>query len=231
MTNEIFIPNLTDLIESYNSGVSMKQLSNNFHIERGVLTRRFIKAGVNIRGRSDAEKLKWSQMPLSKRKTQVEKAHQAVRGSHHSIETKMKAAKSFYQACLRSGMFESEIAEILNNYFIIERQAPIWIYNVDLLIHKPPVAIEIQCSNHHMIYKPKIRKRAKYICGKGFLLIYVILDPRYNIEICRIANKLISFCKSASRDKSIRGKYIMIGGDGEAFPSTRYNFYNLTRII
>lgn len=59
MSREVIVPNLNDLVRRYESGESLKSISDETQIGRGVLGRRFRQAGVDLRGRSEAERLKW----------------------------------------------------------------------------------------------------------------------------------------------------------------------------
>jgi very-short-patch-repair endonuclease len=233
MARKIEIPNLDNLIEMYISGVSMNELFKQFGIGRNVLTANFKKRGIQIRGNSDAEKIKWGKMSPTQRKRQVQKAHQAVRGTKHSIETKVMAAKSFYQKCLRSGAFEPELAEIINKHFACSRQVAVGFYNMDIALHELPIAIEVQMSNRSKLLEPKGLSRIKYILDKGFLVIYVINlanEVPETIDLFSITHKIIAYINKARLDKTMFGKYIMIGSDGNPLPTDRYNFPNHTRI-
>lgn len=233
MSRKLNIPNIDNLIKMYNSGISLNQISKESGFKRITLNRHFIENGVIMRTQSDSNKIKWSKMNQSQRKRQVQKAHEAVKGSKHSIQTKIKSAKSFYQNCLRCGMFESELAELLNKYFTVYQQFPIGIYNCDIAIHESPIIIEIQMSNRSGLKSKLSANRIKYILNKGYFVIYILSPSEHYrpvFDIFIIANKIISYVNILRSDKSYRGKYIMIGCDGNPFPSHRYDFNNFTRI-
>ena len=80
MSNVREIPNINDIIELYNSGMSFNQLEQKFGIPRITLTRKFKSLGVYCRTQSESEILKWSKMDETTRKLQVQKAHEACRG-------------------------------------------------------------------------------------------------------------------------------------------------------
>src|SRR5574343_228661 len=224
----------SNLIKMYQSGMSCNQLSNLSGIPRITLNRHFSKHGVVLRSQSDSEKLKWSKMTNEQRAKQVKKAHDKVRGSKHSTETKIKSAKSFYQNALRIGLFEKEIADILKCYFHgVEQQFPVDIYNVDIAIPSRSIAIEIQTNNASSLTTELCQQRIKKLADSGFFIIYVVCNTKFRINtfnIFMVTKKIISLITFSSLDKSVFGKYVMIGGDGYDFPSNRYDFNHVTRI-
>ncbi|NIA28721.1 MAG: hypothetical protein GWP06_02260 [Actinobacteria bacterium] len=233
MARKFKIDNLDNLIQMYQSGVSLNKLSNQTGIPRITLNRHFRKKGIVMRTQSDSEKLKWSQMTPKQRKNQVQKAHDAVRGTKHSRETKIKAAKTFYQKSLRIGLFETEISEILSDFFPMVQQYPIDIYNIDIAIPELSIAIEIQSNNRSKLRNMFNNKRTKYLTENGFFVIYVISvsgNPKSSFNVFRVAHKIISLIDASRFDKSFFGKYVMIGSDGYPFTSSRYNFNHITRI-
>jgi very-short-patch-repair endonuclease len=233
MTRKLNIPNLDDLIQMYESGMSMKQLSDNCGIPRISLVRHFRKKGIHIRGNSEAERLKWSKMNPTQRKRQVQKAHEAARLKKHSIETKIKAAKTFYQKCLRVGLFESEIFDILKKRYNVSQQFNVGIYNIDIAIHEPPIAIEVQMSNRKTLRSKNGCKRLKYLISKGYFVVFVVSKsehPPIEMDIFSVAEKIISYVNILSSDKSFFGNYVMIGCDGKPFPHSRFNCNDVPRI-
>jgi hypothetical protein len=232
MSRKIEIPNIDNVIKRYYSGISLNQLSKEIGITRITLTRRFKSLGVNLRSQSDSERIKWSKMSEQQRKRQVQKAHESTRGRVVSTSEKVKRAKSAYFNAFKKGLHETEISEILNylgyKSFI---QKNFGIYNIDISVHGFPICIEIQSNNHQSLRKPKNIKRIKYILNRKQFLLYVIIDQSQNpILYESITNKIISYLNILSTDKSICGKYAMIGRNGKSFTSPRYNFDCFTRI-
>ena len=232
MSNVREIPNINDIIELYNSGMSFNQLEQKFGIPRITLTRKFKSLGVYCRTQSESEILKWSKMDETTRKRQVQKAHEACRGRLVSTAEKIQRAKSAYENAFKKGLNETEIIDaLIANGFNAVNQFNFGIYNIDIAIHGFPIFIEVQTGNHQMLRTPKLLKRTKYILNSEKLLIYVIIDQSNNpICIDLIAQKIISYINILSIDKTILGKYLMIGRDGNSFPSSRYDFNGFTRI-
>ena len=232
MTKKLEIPNINNIIKRYQSGISFNQLSNESGITRITLQRRFKSLGIQMRSQSESETLKWSKMSKQQRKRQVQKAHQSSKGRFVSTSEKFKRAKSCYENALRIGGLELEIIEILNNrgYKAIS-QLNFGIYNIDISVHGFPICIEIQSNNHNLLRQPKLLKRIKYILNRKQFLLYIIIDQSKN-RICvdLITNNIITYLNILSADKTLLGKYSMIGRDGEAFPSSRYDFNDFPRI-
>ena len=232
MSSKIKIPNINDIIELYNSGVSFNQLENKFGISRQTLTNHFKSLGINTRTQSESEALKWSKMSETQRKRQVQKAHESCKGRYISTAEKIKRAKSAFDNAYKKGIYETEITEnLIKKGFPAINQFNFGIYNIDISIHELPIFIEIQTSSLHLLRKPKLIKRTKHILNSKKLLIYVMFDQsNKDVSIDLITNKIISYINILSLDKTILGKYVMIGRDGQPFPSSSYNFNCFARI-
>ena len=59
MSAKIEMPDVQDWINKYQSGMSLKQLAEQTGISRNAIRRQFMEQGVLIRGRSEAERVKW----------------------------------------------------------------------------------------------------------------------------------------------------------------------------
>lgn len=221
MSTKLEIPNINDIIELYNAGMSMNQLSKKFGISRATLIDRFKSLDVYLRTQSESEALKWSQMSETARKRQVQKAHEACRGRFISTGEKIKRAKSAYENAFKRGLFENEIMDAIKKRgFTPLNQFSFGIYNIDIAIHELPVFIEIQTSNHSSLRRPKLLKRTKHILNSEKFLIYIIINQSKNpICIDLIADKIIAYFDILSSDESILGKYAMIGRDGDGLPT------------
>lgn len=232
MPRIIEFSNLNDIIKSYESGVSINQLSKENSVSRSVIKRVLKSNNIQLRSQSESERIKWSNMSKQQRKRQVQKAHEATRGRFVSTAEKIKRAKSAYFNSFKKGLYEFEIFEMLKyKGYDAVIQKNLGIYNIDLSIHKFPICIEIQSNNHNVLRSPKIFKRTKYILNSKKFLLYIIIDQSKNpILYESITNKIISYLNVLSFNKSICGKYAMIGRDGNSFASTCYNFDSFTRI-
>lgn len=106
MTHPLELPDINQLVDRYLGGVSMKQLADERGVSRPTLTTAFRKRGVDIRGRSDAERLKWSRADRTVVERQLAAAWQAARGRHDGPDALALRAAS---RCRRLGRFEAEL--------------------------------------------------------------------------------------------------------------------------
>lgn len=224
--------NVDNIINLYINGVSINQLSKKFGVSRDTITKRLISADIKLRTQSESETLKWSKMDETTRKRQVQKAHEACRGRYISTAEKILRAKSAYESAFKKGEYEKEIVDKLREKgFDAVNQFNFGIYNIDIAIHGIPVFIEVQTSNHTALRTPKLLKRTKYILNSKKLLVYVVVDQTNKpIFLDLITDKIISYINILRFDKTILGKYLMIGRDGNPLPTTSYNFDGFTRI-
>lgn len=146
---------------------SVLHLSKELGIGRRVIQRMLKEAGVSIRGRSEAEVLKWSQMDETARKKQVGAAHIARRGQTDSLTVKRKRALTNSRLTTRIYPREGKFAEALLKKHGIKTipQFPVGPYNCDLAT--TPVAVEVQsyCRDVHLIRRQG--KRTHYLMNRG----------------------------------------------------------------
>ncbi len=195
------------LIERYLAGESLKALADAYGLARGGihrsgpakgkpfgLARLLIESGVALRGRSDAERLKWSRMTDAQRARQGRAAHRA-----------------------RCSPDEIALVLALNELGVcVKHQAEVGPYNLDLALHGLPVAVELQ---YRWPLKtgaaPAYRQRFKDILDRGYLLLYVagpLTAP------AAVAEEVVALAKYARRRKPRRGGHRVIGGNGKPCP-------------
>lgn len=109
MTRPLEFPNIDDLVERYASGVSLKQLAEEVGCSRAPLGRAIAARGVVLRGRSEAEKLRWVTIKAAPNgvKRQLGKAWVVADARNADMERK---ALSLYRSGLTS---QQRIAERL----------------------------------------------------------------------------------------------------------------------
>lgn len=229
MSRMLEIPNLDDLIRDYESGMSLKKISDKSGIGRGVLFSRFEHNGVHMRGRSEAETLKWSR--VKKSRTLVERqcsaAWDSVRGRKKSMSWRLKQAKAIKRPV---GRFEEAIANAVERCGIAcERQFPLGIYNLDLALTGESVAVEIACSNHR---RSLHRKRIEYIFNRGFdlLIVHRPVNSRVPINAPIVTEQIVRFCEATSSLPATCSQYGVIGCNGEPFATRCYDFNGYTRV-
>ena len=154
------------IVEMYvNDGVSENVIGKYFGVSRGAIRSRLLKACVKIRGRSEAEKLKWSQRTPDQRLEQVRAAHEATKGRIATRQERIKHALNRQRECPMSPL-ETKFLKVFNEVGIsVVPEYALDIYNLDFAIPLLKVAIEINGGNWHQS-KPKRR----YDTGKEVLL-------------------------------------------------------------
>lgn len=233
MPAKLEIDNFDDLVSRYLSGTSLKQLSDESGFVRITLMRHFAKAGVPIRGRSDAERLKWTKIKLDPEaiKRQCGGAWAASAGSIRSFSARAKNAIAFSNSLQLCGRYEAEIISVLSLVFnvVCTPQKAIGTYNVDFSIDELSVAVEIQSDRHRRgSTRPS---RIEYIIDSGWIVLIVDIGQKEIPDIAAIAKGIHTFCQLLRGDKPVFGKYGVIGRDGKAITSGRFDLPNRPRII
>ena len=235
MTRKLHIPDLDDIVRRYVSGVSLKQLSDETGYNRPVLLRRLREHGIEVRGRSEAERLKWLDIKRDPARVaaQVSSAHRARRGQRDSLAVKVKRAKAFARTLARLGGCEVVILdELYEAVGGLRFQFAIGPYNVDAACETRRVAVEVQLAN---VQKPNASvagKRVKHLLDAGWAVLLVIANnaKRDGFNLSAIREQTVAFFELASRDPSIRGQYGMIGRDGQRIATLRDDLTDLPRV-
>ena len=211
------LDNLDDLIKLYSSGMSMKQLSLKTGIQRNTLRRHFVSVGIDIRGRPEAERLKWSGLKAEGRDAIVRQcgaAWKARRGNRDPLSRRMARAKTRYLRLTHVGAFEDEIAIRLRKRGLdVRQQFPHGPYNLDIALHRDRIAVEITKSTN-LPMSPKLRKRTKSLFDGGWFLIQILV-PRPPFDGRAVTDQIISIHESLGGLKSRPRKYWVIRGDGQ----------------
>lgn len=236
MTAKIELPNLDDLVARYHSGVSVNQLSKEVGVARMTIVKAFLAAGVKVRGRSEAETVKWSVMKSDRTavERQCAKAWQACAGRTKSDDELAKTALTVFRKQLRKFKLEDRVSIFLEAAgFRVLQQFPVGSYNIDVALDSLSIAVEVvhvgsatfngceQTGN-----RPQ-HERLKYLLDRGWHVIYLIGtgNPKV-VDLASIGDDLVAAIKFASQYPSARGKYRVIWGQGK--PSRAgYNFNSL----
>jgi very-short-patch-repair endonuclease len=224
MPAKIEVPNTDNLIARYVAGESCKKLAEEWGIDRSVLYRLFREKGVPTRGRFAAELVKWSRMSPEQRANQVRAAHYATRGIPKTNDFLVKRAKGVERALTNVAPIENVMSEWLRDAGLpVTQQKAIGIYNVDIAIDFPSIAVEIfgggwHSSSHH---KARHFERCKYILNLGWDMIIIWVDAR-RYPLGRGAyDYLIKFVNFRRLGPTSLSEYRVILGDGHSAPTTR----------
>jgi very-short-patch-repair endonuclease len=234
MSGKRVIDNFDNLIDRYLAGSSMKQLSDEIGFARKSLAERFVAAGVPLRGRSDAERLKWrgiKERGAGAIARQTSAAQTARRGQRDSLAVRLARAKTFHERLLRIGKFEEAIANALRDRgFIVAQQFDIGADNVDLAVRELRIAVEIQ-SNNHLGPQSSIRpERLERILDAGWAMVVVWIPQKASPALAPLTEKLVAILDRARRLPSIAGQYGVVWRDGKTVSPRRYDPPNRPRI-
>lgn len=236
MTSKIELADVDDLIEEYRSGVSVKKLSDKLGVCRQVIGRILAEHDVQLRGRSEAEYVKWSILKLDRAavKRQCGAAWAAVTGSTVPLERKIKMARTHQRRLTRIGAFEDDIATLLRERGVnFMSQFAVGPYNIDLAVKESRLAVEVVSTTAGYAGDARLRKRTEYLFDRGWCVIFVSLrtrpqhaDPGFS----DIADKLVSIHKRLCSGEPLRGKYGVIGRHGQTTTMCRRQLDGLPTI-
>lgn len=214
-----------DIARRYLAGESEKAIADSLGVARGPIRRRLLASGIQPRGRSEAELLKWSQMSSDARAAQVSAAHQASRGRTISYVEKLRQAEGKERTKSQVVAAERVLADLLAERGIPSTlQRAVDIYNVDVAIDTPPIAVEIyggmwHNSGHH---KRRFFERTKYLLDSGWSVVIIWVDGRRYPLGVGSADYVIALAQELGRNVSVGSQYRVILGDGQDAPITNY---------
>jgi len=218
---KVFLPGLA-VAEMYVTGKSVNAISKHYGCTRSTVVRVLKEAGIRLRGRSEAETVKWAQMKSASRRRQTEAAQEAVRGRKRSFETLCKTAKTRETRQTHKSVTEDILASMLQRMgFAPVIQKAIGPYNCDLAVH--PVAMEIFGGGWHWhgLHLRRSEKRFRYILDRGWnILAVVISPPRWPLN-SEVADYIGAYLEALSSHPPEICEYRMIRGAGELLASGR----------
>ena len=221
------LPTPDDLIPRYRGGESELALSKSYGISRIALRRMLVDGGAEIRGRSEAGKNRASKMTAEERKSQVSKAHDAVRGKAVEESVLVKAAQARQMNPRPPSTGERKLLAMLRKRGLRpHREVAVGRYNVDLAV--PGVAVEVLGGKWHG-YKATHHRRTKAILDAGWHIIFVWNHDRVPLD-AGAADYIVGFCEETGRHPSSVREYRVIRGDGELVSSGSADDDELTRI-
>ncbi len=234
MTRKLVIPNLDELIERYQAGMSLKQLSDEAGIVRTVLQPRFIAAGVKMRSQSDAERLKWS--VLKRDRAAVERqctaAWQASRRRKVPRDQKLRTARTRYLNLLSVGRYEEMLTDlIVARGLSVEQQFPVGPYNLDLAVNPGSIAVEVFGSSLPKKTRTSLRKRTEHILDAGWFLVFVHAW-KGPVRLGAVADQVVTLSeRMCSTEPTMQGRYWVVRSDGDCASRGSAEFQYFARIV
>lgn len=221
------------IVARYLAGESENVIANDLGVNRWTIRRRLLSAGVEPRNRSEAETLKWSQMTPKQRAAQVAAANDASRGRTPPRDRQIKQAQGRERTKAHAVAAEYELADLLRDRgYPSALQKAVDVYNIDIAIDSPPIAVEIFGGHWHASgdHERRFFKRTKYFLDSGWNIVIVWVDGRrYPVGVA-CAEYIVAFAQQLGRDIPARSQYRVIFGDGQDAP-TADSYFNSPAVI
>jgi very-short-patch-repair endonuclease len=212
-------PNLDDLIQRYIAGESVKKLADENGISRPALTRRLREAGVELRGRSDAERAKWATGANAER--QLGAAWKARRGQRDKPSVRAARARTRQERQLAIGRYEDTLTRLLHRHQLsASQQHAAGPYNIDIAVSEPRIAMEIMTSRVNLTRAVELRKRSEYLLDHGWTVIVLKLDSG-RIDLRALAQHIGALAHALRGNEALGRTYQVVRGDCESMPALR----------
>lgn len=219
-------------IGRYINGESEVSLAIAFNVSRGVIRRQLIEANISPRNHSEGMYVRMKRTPPDERLRLATAAHTAIRGKMRSDKERARRAITS-QSTLR---YVTPTETIVMDWLKVRDvtctpQLAIGGYNVDIAIHMPSVALEIQCSGGGSASRPHNHiKRTKYLLHSGWHVLYVLISTSHPL-LEALADNLVAWMETLGRNKPYIGEYQVVRGDGEFVSSLSADFQDGTCIM
>lgn len=228
MPAKIKIPNLNDIVSRYQAGESALKLSREFNIERNVIRRRLVAMGIALRTNSQACLIRMSRMTPADRRAITANANKAAKGRHPARAERLKGAKTRESRRTGASAIEFIMADMLMSRGVknLVHQKAIGVYNVDIAIKSPRIAIEIMGGNWHTSEHHALlhHKRIPYILNAGWTVVIIWVNAKSYPLTIKAGDYIITLMERLRLNKSSRGEYHVIRGNGDMVPITSSNF-------
>lgn len=217
-------------IERYQAGESLYQLARSLGVSRDFIGSRFKERNVELRGMSDAAKIRFDRDPSHIRDCSAA-GGRARAGGHYSEAALHQYARGRSKSTKLRGPFEDEIAvELLKRGAYATPQFALGRYNLDLAVESLGIAVEVSNGSWGPDKRPRLTERAKYILDSGWFLAYVIRPRHKTFNVVAVCDQLIALANIASRDEASRRQYGVIHCDGTTPARSGYQLGDLPRV-
>lgn len=124
------------LIEYYNEGISILQISHLLNVPRQTLNRRIIKLGLKVRTGTEANLIRFGKMTELERKSLTKKCNKERRGYKYTQTELIELAKKRTNKSCNAGFFEFDLALILMELgYKVEIQKGCGKYQIDIVVN------------------------------------------------------------------------------------------------
>lgn len=202
-----------DIAAAYRAGESEYSLSLRYKVSRLAIRKRLTELGVEIRGRSEAGKVRARRMTPAERLAQARPSHDALRGTKQPVEALLARA----QQRERRGLCDSPgelrlLGDLRNRGLDPTPQKAIGKYNVDLAV--APIAMEVLGGGWHFA-KRHHAVRTPAILNEGWCLLFIWNHEGDSALTSKAADYVVTFLNEVRRNPSLVGEYRVIAGNGQ----------------
>jgi very-short-patch-repair endonuclease/uncharacterized protein (DUF433 family) len=212
---------IREVLNAYDAGASVLKIAKASGLQRAQIARIVRLSGRAVRGRSEAERLKWERLKQIDGATerQCSAAWRASRGIPKSDATKAQIARTNEARVTRVGAWEAEIAAALKAHGVhVVQQRAAGPYNIDIALVSCSVAVEVLGAHSHAVHAAHHRKKSEYLRSEGWAVVWVYAFGA--VDVGRVADDVIAHAEITRRDEAARGQDRVIRCDGKtATPS------------
>ena len=214
------------ILDRYTAGESENKLSAELGMSRIPFRKRLLEAGIIPRGCLDANRLMMRGRTVEENRANAMAAQAAVRGSRRSRADLERRARGTERSCRQTTCELMLLDWLRDRGFSVTPQKAVGIYNLDLAMEEPTVAIEIfgggwHAGGHHgRIMLP----RCKEILDAHWALVIIWVDGRDHPLTIAACDYLVAFAKELRQTKAGQRQYRVILGDGQPAPIQRSKF-------
>jgi very-short-patch-repair endonuclease len=211
-----------EIVAAYEGGESEQSISIRYGVMRAVVRRHLKKAGVPLRGHSEAQSLRMARLNPEERAKLTEAAHEAVRGKPVSGRSLQLAAQRREQNPWHANRStgEREFRQWLQERGLSATpQKAIGPYNVDFAVAS--VAVEILGGGWHSAKHARHAVRTPYILDAGWHLLMIWDYEGRSALRPEAADYLVTFLNQVGSDPATSRQYRVIAGCGELLTTRR----------
>ena len=223
-----------DLVDLYLGGMSEKALADRFGCSRGPIRQRLLQAGVKPRGRSDAERAKWSAMKGNRARVvqQCHAAWAAARGRQRSVEEKRRSAVTNFLRQTRRGRHEDRLAAALKGLGLkATQQFPIDCYCIDVALEESRLAVEVLSNWPKPQRAAAHRQRMEHILNAGWSILWINATGRIPFDMAYVCQHVLAYAERARGNQATgRGQYWVIRSDRKTATGLGRYLHRLTGI-
>jgi transposase-like protein len=199
----------SEVIQLYASGNSVKAIATQLDVDRNVIHRLLLRAGIKPRNRSESMYLRMSKATEYERQQLSDAAHKAVKGKLKGEVELHNRALGYQRTCCKQGGGEEIFAKWLKARGLKPTmQLAVGRYNLDVACH--PLDIEIHISATNPLKSKHLLERSQYLNSQGWSVLFVWVSHSHFLTE-RAADFAIDYFASC---KDSAPKTLIIRGNG-----------------